>query len=88
MIIVSEHTNITFGSKVYTADFDKMEAFVELDPCQEYKIYLRIRISNGRYIESDIVRYNDISRQNIKSLYGGLLKDKSFVEEFALSRKN
>ena len=75
MVIVSEHTNLTVGSKVHTADFEKGESFVELDPCQEYNIYLNIRTSDGRHIDSDIKKYNDMSRRNIESLYNGLLKE-------------
>ena len=82
--VVSEHGNITIGPKFHTADFEKQQIFIELDPCQEYKIFLRIRTRDGRHIDSDIKKYNDMSRRNIESLYAGLLKDKSFVERVCL----
>ena len=64
--VVSEHSDIEIGAKFHPADFEKREAFVELDPCQEYTIYLRIRISGtGQYIDSDTEKYNDVSQQNI-----------------------
>ena len=84
MLVVSEPSNISMGSNTHPADFEKGEFFGELDPCQEYKIYLRIRIRSGQYIDSDIETYNDKSRPSISSLYGGLLKDMKFMERVCL----
>ena len=81
---VSEHGNITIGSKFHVADFEKQQTFVKLDPCQEYNIFLNIRTNDGRHIDSDIEKYNDMSQLNIESLYNGLLKDTSFVENVCL----
>ena len=85
--VVSEHSDIEIGAKFHPADFEKREAFVELDPCKEHKIYLRIRISGGHYIESDTEKYNDARDQISRAFTVACSKTNHLWKMFALSRK-
>merc|ERR1712032_128282 len=88
MVAVAEHTTQhTASQKTITVEFGEREASLQLDPCLQYKIYLRIFSHSGdrTYRESKIIKYNDISQQNDEHFYGGMLKD--FMNKICLKRE-
>lgn len=77
----------TDTSQTFPADFETKEALVELNPCLGYKIYIRIHSNDGvSQRDSRLIKYNDMTRQNIEKLYGGLLVKKDFVKEICLKK--
>ena len=69
-------------------DFEEREGFLPLNPCLEYKIYLKLMSHDGHsYRTSKSVKYNDVSRPNIASLYGGLLPDENYMGSVCLKKK-
>ena len=74
--------------KLFPLKLEDKEGFLSLNPCLEYKIYLGI-MTNDRVTKRDSgsVMYNDISRQNIVSLYGGFLLDENYTDNVCLKEK-
>ena len=68
--------------------FKLKEGFLSLNPCLEYKIYLKIVAKNRvtTYKDSGSVLYNDVSRQNIVSLYGGFLLEEKYTNNVCLKK--
>ena len=75
-------------SSLVRFDFDEKEGFLALNPCLEYKIYLRLASQDGwSHRTSKTVKYNDVSRPTITSLYGGLLAEENFMGSVCLKEK-
>ena len=89
--VVAEQSNdLSDTSKTFTADFEKKEALLALNPCLGYKIYIRIFSYSGgagSYRTSNFVMYNDMKYLNIVHLYGGILMDEKFMERVCLKKK-
>ena len=68
MLAVAEQSSNSYdlsdSSETFSAEFERREALVALDPCLSYQIYIRI-FSNGggSFRESKIIKYNDMSQQ-------------------------
>ena len=88
MLAVPEQSSNSYdlsdSSKTFSAEFERREALVALDPCLSYQIYIRI-FSNGggSFRESKIIKYNDMSQQ--AHFYGGMLKE--FLEKICLKNE-
>jgi len=90
MIAVSSHLAHQGGisAVAHPLDFEEREGFLPLDPCLEHEVYLELASHNKQsYMMSKTVRYNDVSRPNIASLYGGLLPDENYMESVCLKQK-
>jgi len=90
MEAVVEHTaQQTELDKRINVEFEDKQANLQLNPCLQYKIYLRLYSHEGdqRYKDSKVVKYNDISKLNIENLYGGLLQDEGFMEKICLKEE-
>ena len=90
MMAVAEHqVQNTDSQKITIVDFEEKEGLLPLNPCLEYKIYLRIHGHAGDHIyrDSKIVKYNDVSKPNLASLYGGLLVDEKFMQDVCLKEE-
>ena len=83
---VGDHNATT--QKLFPLKLQDKEGFISLNPCLEYKIYLRI-MANDRVAKkySGSVMYNDVSRQNIVSLYGGFLLDERYTDNVCLKKR-
>ena len=77
----------TDTEKAISVDFKEKEGALELDPCLQYKIYLRPFSHSGSYKTSEVVKYNDNATLNVASLYGGLLEDEQFMQDVCLKEE-
>ena len=69
-------------------DFEERWGFLPLNPCLEYKVYLRLASHDEvSFRDSKEVKYNDISRPNIASLYGGLLPKENYMGSVCLKEE-
>ena len=89
MVAVVEHTTQhTDTEKTITVDFEDKEGSLQLDPCLQYKIFLRLFSHNeNSYKTSEVVKYNDNATLNVASLYGGLLEDEQFMQDVCLKEE-
>ena len=89
MVAVVEHmAQSTDSEKTIGVDFGERKAVLQLDPCLQYKIYLRLFSYNPNdYRTSEIVKYNDNATLNIASLYGGLLQDEQFMQSVCFKKE-
>ena len=85
----SVYALVTTTQKIFELRFEKKKGFLSLNPCLEYKIYLKIIAKNrvNTYKKSGSVMYNDVSRQNIVNLYGGFLLDEKYTDRVCLKNK-
>merc|ERR1712037_1050817 len=90
MVTVVEHiaAQNTDTQKTIIVDFEEKEGLLPLNPCLQYKIYLRLNGNDGvSYRDSKHVKYNDVSKLNVASLYGGLLEDEKFMKTVCLKEE-
>ena len=88
---VSSHTTLLGETSIkihWGLDFDEKEGYLALNPCLEHEVYLELASHNEHiYRMSKMVMYNDVSRPNIASLYGGLLPDENYMGSVCLKQK-
>ena len=91
MMAVSSHKTLQGKLSTMThvdLDFEKEVGFLALNPCLEHEVYLSLRSHNEvSYRYSEKVKYNDVSRPNIASLYGRLLPKEKFMENVCLKEE-
>ena len=91
MSAVSTHTPLQGKLSIIThsgLDFDDKEGYLALNPCLEHEVYLELASYNRQsYRMSKKVKYNDVSRPDIVSLYGRLLPEENFMENVCLKEK-